>query len=155
MFSEASGEKFVFRVRTGPSCPSETLQNAIVWTPWESRNNDWDGAWSCLWCVSNKRHIFHEPCVRSHRFCMTTNPPPWISVLLWSHQCEVSKSPGKLGWLEFSLLCFASHTPSHVTSEVCTFTYALGDVCQRRGPHILHSADTGDEHTSDNEGLLG
>ena len=38
--------------------------------PWESRNRDWDGVWSCLWC-----HKSHEPCVWRHRFCLTSKPP--------------------------------------------------------------------------------
>ncbi len=29
-----------------------------------------EGSCSCLWCVLNKGHGSHEPCVRRHRFCM-------------------------------------------------------------------------------------
>ena len=43
-------------------------------------------------------------------------------MFLCPHQWDTSKRPGKLGCLVFSLRCFAAHTPSHVSSEVCTFT---------------------------------
>ena len=60
-------------------------------------------------------------------------------MLLFPHQCEASKSPDILGWLVFSLRCFTVHTPSHVSSEVCTFMYPLAPVCQRFGPLVLHA----------------
>ena len=67
------------------------------------------------------------------------SPPPWISLFFCC--------------LVFSLFCFAAHTPSHVTSEFFTFTYPLTSGCQRCGPHILHRASAGEEHTSENEEL--
>jgi hypothetical protein len=51
------------------------LENAVVWTPREIRNNDWDGFCSCVWRVCNKLHLSYEPCVWRHRFCMTTKSP--------------------------------------------------------------------------------
>ena len=60
-------------------------------------------------------------------------------MLLCPHQCEASKSPSILGCLVFSLRCFAAHTPSHVSSEVCTFMYPLAPACQGCGPLVLHA----------------
>ena len=51
------------------------FENVVVWTPRERRNGDWDGVYSCVWRVYNKLHISHEPCVRRHRFWMTTQSP--------------------------------------------------------------------------------
>jgi hypothetical protein len=39
----------------------------------------------------------------------------------------------------FSLSYFDEHTPSHVSSEVCTFTYPLVVTCPRCGPLVLHT----------------
>ncbi len=66
------------KIRISSSSRSVTLfrvlENALVWTPRENRNSDWDGVWSCLWCVWNKGHGSHEPCVWRHR--------SWMSVKL-------------------------------------------------------------------------
>ena len=71
MVSEAITERFVFRVGGVLLCPSK-----------------WSKMHLCLikdtW-VCNKGHTSHEPCVRRHRFCMTTKSPTLnISVFVTS-----------------------------------------------------------------------
>ena len=121
------------------------LKNAVVWTQQESRNLIGTVSVRVFDVCATKLHISHEPCVRRHRFCMTTKSP----TLNIRHQCEASKSPGKRGSLVFSSCCFAAHTPSHVSSEVCTFTYPLAAACQRCGPLVLHALCNHGENLSD------
>ena len=35
--------------------------------PFDTRNSDFDGGFSCLWCVRTKFHMFHQACLRRHR----------------------------------------------------------------------------------------
>ncbi len=72
-------------------------------------------------------------------FTWQPSPQPSISVFLYPHQWETSKSPDILGCLVFSWWWFTVHTPSHVSSDVYTFMYPLETVCQRCGPLVLHA----------------
>ena len=80
MVSEASTERFVFRVRV---------------------------VLECLWSVSKKGHKCHEPCVWRHRFCMTATwtVQPWRKSLRKSFVvCLFERhnpSPPSLFWRSF------------------------------------------------------
>ncbi len=63
MVSETSTERFVFRTRTGPLCPVECSKIQLCGHLKKSEKSDWDGTCWCVWCVCNKLHTSHEPCV--------------------------------------------------------------------------------------------
>ena len=75
MFSEASAERFVCRSRTSPFCPSEYVKMVCRGAPRETRNSDFDGVCSCLWCVRKEAYMSLLPCMRRHRSWMTTKSP--------------------------------------------------------------------------------
>ena len=75
MVSKASAERFVFRARAGPLCPAESSKMQLCGHRKKAEKDDWDGVCSGVWCVRNKTSYIHEPCVRRHRFCMTTKSP--------------------------------------------------------------------------------
>ena len=75
MFSEASAERFVFRARTSPFCPSEYVKMVCRGAPRETRNSDFDGVCSCLWCVRKEAYMSLLPCMRRHRSWMRNKSP--------------------------------------------------------------------------------
>jgi hypothetical protein len=75
MVSEASGARFVFRVREGPLCPVEYLKIELCGHRKEVENTDWYVSVRVFDVCGTKLHISHEPCVRRHRFFMTTKSP--------------------------------------------------------------------------------
>jgi hypothetical protein len=115
MTSETSAERFVFRARAGPLCPSECLKMQLCGHNEKAATSIWT-----------------------------------MTVLLCPHQCKPSKSPVKLGCLAFSLCCFPVHTPSHVSSEVCTFSHPLTVACQSCRPLVLHALCNHGENVSEN-----
>ena len=75
MFSEASAERFVCRARTSPFCPSEYVKMVCRGAPRETRNSDFDGVCSCLWCVRKEAYMSLLPCMRRHRSWMRNKSP--------------------------------------------------------------------------------
>ncbi len=67
MVSEASTERFVFRVCSG------------------------------VWCV-RKLHISHEPCVRRHRFSMTTKSPTLNISAFVPNMYHQRSTPSRIHW---------------------------------------------------------
>jgi hypothetical protein len=68
-------ERFVFRARTGPLCP--TVSSKMQLCGHRKKAEEVIGTVSVrvLDVFATKLHISHEPCVRRHRFCMTTKSP--------------------------------------------------------------------------------
>ena len=72
MVSEASAERFVFRARAGPLCPAESSKMQLCGHHKKAEKADCVRVFDVC---ATKLHISHEPCVRRHRFCMTTKSP--------------------------------------------------------------------------------
>ncbi len=54
MVLEGSGERFVFRAREGPLCPPECSKMKLCEHRKKTEKPDWDGVYSCVWCVCSK-----------------------------------------------------------------------------------------------------
>ena len=87
------------------------LENTVVWTPRQNRNSDWDGVCLCVWCVWNKLHTSHEPCVRRHRFFMTTKSPTLNTSAFVPSSVWDFEKPGKTKLsCVFVALLYSGHT---------------------------------------------
>ena len=115
------------------------VQSEWVETTLGRRNSDWEVSVR-VFDVSTTNLIYpmNHVC-EDIVFTWQPSPQPSISVFLYPHQWETSKSPDILGCLVFSWWWFTVHTPSHVSSDVYTFMYPLETVCQRCGPLVLHA----------------
>ncbi len=75
MVSEASAERFVFRARAGPLCPAESSKMQLCGQRKKEEKLIGTVSVRVFDVCATKLHISLEPCVRRHRFCMTTKSP--------------------------------------------------------------------------------
>jgi hypothetical protein len=68
-------ERFVFRARTGPLCPAVSSKMQLCGHRKKAEKVIGTVSVCVLDVCATKLHISHEPCVRRHRFCMTTKSP--------------------------------------------------------------------------------
>ena len=102
------------------------LENALVWTPRERRNSDWDGACWCLGCVRNKGHVSHDPMCVNATFLHDNQVPQT------QYHCFVPSSTGvfeKAGPTRFPCVFVAvlrcAHTLACIIrglTSTCSFT---------------------------------
>jgi hypothetical protein len=75
MVSEASTKRFVFRARAGPLCPGESSKMQLCGHRKKQKKLIGTVSVRVFDVCATKLHISYEPCVRRHRFSMTTKSP--------------------------------------------------------------------------------